>query len=106
MALRTQAIALNAVTATPLIVKGTTTGTFPNPSGTTGDPLPVVLQNNDPAISVTVGGPNVATEGGIVLLPAGIYPMSLIGDQPIVTDIPYAIAASGTPNLTVQLGRQ
>ncbi len=104
MALRSQAIALNTSTATPLLVKGTSSGQFPNISGTVNDPLPVIIQNNNASISITVGGPNVASEGGVVIPAGSSLQLSLIGSP--VSDIPYAVSASATPNATVICGRQ
>ena len=103
MAIRTQQIATTSDSATPLLVQGSGDGEFPNISGSVGDPLPVVIQNQG-SIVVTIGGPDVATDGGIQLGEGESYRMTLIGSP--VSDIPYAIAASGTPSVTVQLGRQ
>lgn len=106
MALRTVQIALATTPAVPLIVKGDGTGTtFKETAGQVGDPLPVMIQNNDATHNVTIGGPAVATEGGVILTPGETYPMSLVGET-MVTDVPYAVSVSGTPSVTVQVGRQ
>jgi hypothetical protein len=104
MAFRTQAIATATTPAVALLVQGSSTGQFPNLNGNATDPLPVTIQNNDATNTIIVGGPNVATEGGIHLAPGQSMVLSLIGDP--VSDIPYAISSAATPNATVQVGRQ
>lgn len=94
-------VALNASTATALLAKGSSAGQIPEIEGVAGDPLPVLIQNADAAIVIYLGGPTVTEATGFPLAAGESVPMSLIGG-----DIPYAIAASGTPSCSVLVGRQ
>lgn len=102
--LKTAQIALNADTATPLLVQGDEDGQFSNISGSVGDPLPVLLVNIDGAIVAWIGGPDVTADNGVPLAAGESLPLSLVGAP--VTDIPYAIAASDTPAMAIMVGRQ
>jgi hypothetical protein len=54
---------------------------------------------------VYVGGTGVTAATGTPVYPKTSFPMSLIGD-PSISDIPYAIGASGAPVVAVLCGRQ
>lgn len=96
MAIITPVIALNANNPT-LIASGA--------NGRIDDPIPVLVQNNDGAIDIFIGGPNVTAATGIKLPHANGLPGPL-QFQLRNNDILYAIAASATPNINVMLGRQ
>ena len=102
MSLLSRQIELNDSTATPLLVQGFTGTDFPRTVGSTQDPIPVVIQNQDAAIGVYIGGPDVASDNGYLLPAGGTIPMALLGES----EIPYAISASGTPIVCVLCGRQ
>lgn len=101
---KTALIATNSTTATPLLVAGTGAGKFSNLNGNVGDPLPVLISNADGSILVYLGGPDVTAANGFPLAAGESTPLSLIGVP--VSDIPYAISASGVPNVAVLVGRQ
>ena len=70
-----------------------------SPTASRSEPERVLVQNNT-AIDVTVGGPNVADGSNGVLLPAsGSNAVTVYLTNPGETV--YAIAASGTPNVQV-----
>lgn len=102
MALSARQITLVTSTATPLLVKGTGSGTtFKSIIGNIQDPIPIVIVNEDAAITVRIGGSDVSATKGFPLLPGASIPMNLYGES----EIPYAFAV-GTPLVTVLAGRQ
>jgi hypothetical protein len=95
-------IALNASTATPLVVQGYTGTDFPNTTGVDGDEIPFLITNCDAVIVIYIGGPGVTTATGTPLAAGAALPIGVVGGG----EIPYAIAASGTPTVAVLAGRQ
>ena len=72
-----------------------------NPSGgSVGDPVPVVIVNNDAAITLFIGGPAVTAGNGLP-----IYAKSGIGFRLIAGDIIFGIAASGSIDVRILIGR-
>lgn len=102
MALKSAQIATNNTTPTALLVPGSGTTQFSPIQGTLQDPLPVLIQNVDAAITIYIGGSTVTAATGFPIAPGGSVPMALYGSS----EIPYAIAASGTPKLALLVGRQ
>jgi hypothetical protein len=103
MALSSRQITLVTSTATPLLVQGSGSGTtFKNISGTTVDPLPVSLKNEDASVVIWIGGPDVSATAGQSLAPGQAAVLNLYGNP---VDIPYAYAV-GTPKISVMVGRQ
>jgi hypothetical protein len=101
MALKGIQVTLVTSTPTPLLVQGTGAGQLKNVAGNIQDPLPLIIQNLDAAITVWIGGPDVSATLGIELLPGASIPMSLYG----TSEIPYAFAV-GTPVIAILAGRQ
>jgi hypothetical protein len=101
MALASRQVATNAVTAVPLLVQGSGASQFKNIAGSIQDPLPIIIQNNS-AILIYIGGPDVTTSNGFPLAAGQSLPMALYG----TSEIPYAIAASATPSISILAGRQ
>lgn len=101
MALKARQITLVTSTATPLLVKGSGGTQFNNVTGNIQDPLPIVIQNLDAAITMWIGGPDVSATTGIELLAGQSMPMNLYGES----EIPYVFAV-GTPIVAVLVGRQ
>lgn len=97
MAFQTQVIAtITSGTAKQLVVLGAggaASGTFKNVTGNQSDPLVGTIQNIDPANTVVIGGPDVATTGGIHLLPNQALPFSWVGTEATTL---FAAAASTT----------
>jgi hypothetical protein len=86
-------VALNAVTATPLYAFEATN------SGTKDDPVPVTILCTS---AIVVGGPGVTAATGFAL-PAGIpINLQVFGSSEIL----YAIVSTGTPSVSVLMGRQ
>src|SRR5215467_6716090 len=103
MGLSARQITLVTSTATALLVVGSGSGTtFKNISGTTQDPLPVSVKNEDASIVVWLGGSDVSATNGQSLNPGQTILMNLYGTP---VDIPYAFAV-GTPKVSVLVGRQ
>ena len=102
MALLSRHIVTSHTTAAPVLVQGTTGTKFPIIVGSLQDPLPIILQNLDAAINIFIGGPDVSSSNGYALAPGASLPMQLFGES----EIPYIVAASGTPTLAVLCGRQ
>ena len=102
MSLSARQITLSDSAATPLLVEGITGTEFRNIEGSLQDPLPLLLQNLDNTIDIWIGGEDVSTTKGWLLVPGASIPMQLFGSS----EIPYAIAASGTPVIAVLVGRQ
>jgi hypothetical protein len=102
MALVAHQIALNASTATPLLVQGTTGTEFENVQGSVQDPLPIWIKNESASIVVWIGGSAVTALTGQSIAAGAVLPLTLYGSS----EIPYAIAASATPSVSVLAGRQ
>jgi hypothetical protein len=101
MPLVARQILLVTSTATPLIVKGSGSGTtFKNTDGTLQDPIPVIVKNEDTVITVWIGGSDVDATHGQSLAPGQTLPINMYG-----SDVPYAFAV-GTPIVSVLVGRQ
>lgn len=99
-------VALNATTATPIVVQGAGNpgdGTFRNVTGAMGDELPLLITNTSATIVVYLGGYGVTSATGTPLQPNAALPMSFLGTD--ATDL-FAIAASATPTVSVFAGRQ
>jgi len=101
VALKSFQITTVAATATPLLVQGSGSSQVSTLTGTLQDPLPVLIQNIDAAITVYIGGPTV-NAGGYPLLAGQSLPLALYGPS----EIPYVYPASGTPIVAVLVGRQ
>lgn len=101
MALKAVQLTLVTSTPTPLLVKGSGDGQFANVNGNIQDPLPIIIVNEDAAITIRIGGPDVSATKGIPLAPGASLPMNLYGES----EIPYVFAV-GTPIVTVLAGRQ
>lgn len=105
MALKSIQLVLVANTAQAAIVQGAGSSQFPNLSGTVQDPLPVLISNLDPALTIYVGGPGVLPGTGTPIGPGSSRAFALIGSP--VSDIPWVIGSSGaTPTFAVLCGRQ
>jgi hypothetical protein len=101
MALSARQITLVTSTATPLLVQGSGAGTtFKNIAGTTVDPLPVSLKNEDASVVIWIGGPDVSATNGQSLNPGQSTVMNVYSN-----DLPYAFS-TGTPIVSVMVGRQ
>ena len=103
MALKARQITLTAAAATPLLVQGSTGTKFQNIQGNVTDPLPLIIKNEDAAITVWIGGSDVDPTHGQSLPAGASIPMALYGTN---IDVPYAYPASGTPIVSVLVGRQ
>lgn len=101
MALKAVQITLVTSTITPLLVQGSGLGQLKNIAGNIQDPLPVIIYNEDAAITIRIGGPDVSATTGVPLLPGQSLPMNLYG----TSEIPYAFAV-GTPLISILAGRQ
>lgn len=103
MALRARQVTLVASTATPLLVAGDGKGfTFTNLGGTVSDPLPISIKNEDATATVWIGGDDVSAHRGQSLAAGAVSIMNFYGNP---VDIPYAWS-TGTPNVSVMVGRQ
>lgn len=102
MALKSIQLVMSAVTAQAAIVQGSGSAQFKNAAGTLQDPLPVQITNLDPTITIWLGGSGVTAGSGTPIL-AG---QSWVGNLYGTSEIPWLIAASGTPTAAVLLGRQ
>lgn len=72
-------------------------------NGRSDDPIPVVVQNQDAAITIYVGGPTVTNTGattGIKVLAGQSIALRVMNGDSV-----YAIPASGTPNVVTLTGR-
>lgn len=101
MALKARQITLVTSTATPLVVKGSTGTQFVNAFGGVQDPIPYSIKNEDAAITVWIGGPDVDATHGQSLAAGQSMQFNLYGDS----EVPYAFAV-GTPIVSVLAGRQ
>lgn len=103
MAFKAVQLTLVTETPTPTIVRGSGSTQFVNGpwSGSVTDPSPVSLKNEDDAITVWWGGPNVDATHGQSIPPGGVVVMNLYNES----EIPY-VWADGTPIVSVLLGRQ
>lgn len=95
-----KAIQLTAGAAQACLVQGSGAGQFKNISGTVQDPLPVSIKNEDPAVTMWWGGPDVSATKGQSIAPGATVVMNLYNDS----EIPWLFAASGT--FSVVCGRQ
>lgn len=109
MAFNANQITVSNATPTALLVQGgtpqsPTAGSFYNITGSANDPLPVIIKNTDASITVFIGGnqQTLTTGNGYPLLAGASLPMTLLNSG----DIPYALAASGSPKVAVLVGRQ
>lgn len=91
-----------STTSQAAIVQGSGAGQFMNVAGNARDPLPVQIANIDPAITIYVGGPDVSASLGMPIAPGASWTANLYG----TSEIPWLVAASGTPKAAVLLGRQ
>lgn len=102
MAFSSKQITLVTSTITPLLVKGSGSGTtFKNITGSLSDPLPVLVRNLDATVTIWIGGSDVSATNGYELLAGESLALSLYGES----EIPNAFAV-GTPKLSVLCGRQ
>ena len=85
-----------------MLVQGTTGTKFINIDGSTTDPVPVTIKNEDGSITIYIGGSDVSSTKGQSLVAGGSISYNLYGSS----EIPYAIAASATPVVSVLCGRQ
>lgn len=69
--------------------------------GSVGDPVPVVIANNDATTTLFIGGSNVTAATGFP-----IYPKSGIGFRLIAGDIIFGISPAGNLDVRVLVGRQ
>ena len=93
-----------STTAQAAIVKGSSAGQFVIGLTNSGlqDPLPVSIKNEDAAIVIYWGGPGVTSTTGQSIAAGSEIIMNLYGQL----EVPYLVAASGTPVASVVLGRQ
>lgn len=103
MAFKAIQLTLDSETATPTIVRGSGATQFINvPAvGSVGDPIPVIIKNEDASDIVWWGGPDVDDTHGQSIAPGDSVPMNLYGES----EIPY-VWCDGTPIVSVLLGRQ
>lgn len=96
--------------STPALLWKTTTGTSPDPAidqagqifgaGTPNDPVPIVVENEDPSNPVYLGDSAVTTGTGVELLPLSSLSFNVIGNDSL-----YAISG-GSVVVGVMAGRQ
>ena len=99
MSLRARQITLVISTATNLV---TVANGFQNiQGGSLQDPLPIIVKNEDGALTVYIGGPDVDATHGLSLAAGQSLPMALYGG-----DTPWAFCGTGTPVISVLAGRQ
>jgi hypothetical protein len=73
-----------------------------NPTtGSKGDPVPVIVFNNDPTVTVFLGGATVTAAQGTPLLAQTGVTVQLIAGEQI-----FAITAAATVDVRVMRGRQ
>ena len=100
MAFSARQITLVASTATPVLVKGTGSGTtFKAITGSLQDPLPVAIQITTG--TVYIGGPDVDATHGLLMQANVPLEFALYGES----EIPY-VFSTGTPVVQVLVGRQ
>lgn len=104
MAFKAYDITLVEETPTPCLVFGNGDGQIVNmpAKGSVGDPIPVMIKNEDGALTVLWGGPDIDNTHGQSIPPGGVVPMNLYGES----EIPWVYSPSGTPTITVVVGRQ
>jgi hypothetical protein len=101
MAFSSRQITLAAATATPLLVKGSGSGTtFKNIVGTVTDPVPVMFMITTG--TVYWGGTDVTNSNGMLMTANVPVVMNLYGEG----EIPYCYQAAGGAVVSVVLGRQ
>ena len=72
-----------------------------NPSGgSVGDPVPVVIANNDPTVTLFIGGSTVTAATGFP-----VYPRSGIGFRLIAGDAIFGITTGASIDVRVLIGR-
>lgn len=81
----------------------TTGNGFTNLTGNVTDPVPFVIKNIDSTITIYLGGSGVTTSNGYPLLAGQSVTLSSINSE---AGSLWAVAASGTPKLSVLAGRQ
>lgn len=74
---------------------------FTNTVGAVQDPIPVIVKNEDATNTIWIAGQQVSATVGQSLLPGGSIPMALYSN-----DVPWAFCATGTPVVSVLVGRQ
>ena len=82
-----------SVGASPTLLCNPTTGSV-------GDPVPVVVFNNDTTLKLFIGGPTVAAGSGFP-----IVPQSGIGFRLLTSDPIYAISGGANIDARVLIGR-
>jgi len=82
------------------VAKNLFTG-FTNTVGSVQDPIPVIVKNEDATNTIWIAGQNVSSTTGQSLLPGASIPMALYSN-----DVPWAFCATGTPIVSVLVGRQ
>lgn len=97
-----KAIQLTAGAAQAAIVQGAGAGQFsPGLSqGTLQDPVPVSIKNEDAALIMWWGGPDVSATKGQSIAPGATVVMNLFG----TSEVPWVFGTGGT--FSVLLGRQ
>lgn len=90
MAFKTTTVAVG-VTATSLATPTT---------GSVGDPVPVVIFNNDPTVKLFIGGADVTVATGFPVIPQSGIGFRLLNSDPI-----FGIVAAGTVDARVLIGR-
>ena len=98
MAFRSALVTVSSTAATPVLASPR----FATLSGTLSDPIPVVILNTDAAITIYIGGSDVAAANGFPLVHGAQLQVSIEAR----TSGPYALAASGAPVLAVLATRQ
>jgi hypothetical protein len=104
MAFTTQTLSVHA--ATQLVVPGSGasgSGTFLNTTGSATDPLPLLIMNLDGTNSVTIGGSDVASAGGIVLKAGLSIPFDCLNTD--ATSL-YGYGGANTVSVCIMAGRQ
>ena len=96
--------------STPTLLWQTSTGVAPDPlpnagdqifrAGSFNDPVPIVVENMDASNPIYLGGSTVADGSGLELLP-----LSSLSFNPVGNDSLYAITASATVDVAVDVQR-
>lgn len=98
MTIKAVQFALAQNTATNLVPSSS----FPNLIGSIQDPTPLVLKNEDAAVTIWIGGPDVSATKGQSLVAGQSIPMALYAN-----DIPWGFTSSAAnPVISVMVGLQ